>query len=896
MVMNVPEFKNIDDGLRYFEHRHFKGLNIVDNEADLQPGQFPDGLNIDPSRELGSLARRLGTTAMFSSLGASEIEGIHNYKYIGGERILFGWNKACYKWAGVESAVVKTTTADFNTVGSVFTDTQAFNNEIIATQSSSGENVAVDNMKSGFAITLLNSGQRVGQEFKTKERQFTISSITVHCKNHDTSSTMLLTLYTSKARTTTLGSKVKTFNLDTHEDIVYTFDSPITVSPETTYYFELTLSSGDYVLIYGTTTEYEDGNAYKDGALLYDADGTGADYFLLFKISQVNFVAEGTYTSEVIDLTATPYFSRLSFNGVQETGTSIGVLVRGGASSAACTSASWVSSGNGYGLPLYRYMQIRFVFASSGTNTYIIKDFTISYETATIGATSIKSGLSGNRIKFVNYRNRCWFAEGGRPQVYNGTAVRNVGIDPPATEPTLATGEAGSLSGVYHAKVTFVLDDGSESQASDASLSVTVSSQKIDWSGIPVGAAGSDVTKRKLYRTKAGGSEYFYVTTLGDNTTTTYDDDNTTDADLVTPLETDNHVPPSSNIISQHNNYMLYVPAGSADRLVISKVGKPEVTSYNASDAIPVGYYGFPGEIKAVKSYREAVIVGGDNFTSVIFGSIMGGEGDNTTIKSISNNVGPLSHESVIECFSAQLGGDVLIFPTYNGLVYLTPGLQEESLRSVPLSRNVQPYFDSAINKENIAAVFFDQRYLIAINYNEPSETSVQYNNAVFSLDMRNLEWSSKWTLNANGFCVSGDSCYMADSQAGKFYKMFSGSTDDGAEYVSSVSLANFMSNRKVQFDHIRLHLKRGSNTIRMLVRYRLDGYENGLVPGVCDDWAGAGGSSRSAQDEIISPDFYLPAFDSYSLGLTIEDMFNDFDWILYAVDGWYWPPQEGVY
>ena len=51
---------------------------------------------------------------------------------------------------------------------------------------------------------------------------------------------------------------------------------------------------------------------------------------------------------------------------------------------------------------------------------------------------------------------------------------------------------------------------------------------------IPVGPVGT--VGRKIYRTKAGGADYFLVGKIADNTTTSYLDSTVADADLGSPL------------------------------------------------------------------------------------------------------------------------------------------------------------------------------------------------------------------------------------------------------------------------------------------------------------------------------------------------------------------------
>jgi phage gp36-like protein len=92
---------------------------------------------------------------------------------------------------------------------------------------------------------------------------------------------------------------------------------------------------------------------------------------------------------------------------------------------------------------------------------------------------------------------------------------------------------AGSLSvGVYGYKVTFAYPSG-EGIDSYESTGVTIvdnaTAGRINLSAIPVSVKGG--TARKIYRTKAGGSVFYFLAQISDNTTTTYAD-NIADASL----------------------------------------------------------------------------------------------------------------------------------------------------------------------------------------------------------------------------------------------------------------------------------------------------------------------------------------------------------------------------
>lgn len=108
----------------------------------------------------------------------------------------------------------------------------------------------------------------------------------------------------------------------------------------------------------------------------------------------------------------------------------------------------------------------------------------------------------------------------------NQTGLTTSAIVAPVAAPTVAVAaSAGNLGiGDYYYKVAFGDANGNISAPSVASLVATTSggNQQVNLSVIPTGAAG--VTKRFIYRTKVGGTEYFLLATINDNVTTTYTD------------------------------------------------------------------------------------------------------------------------------------------------------------------------------------------------------------------------------------------------------------------------------------------------------------------------------------------------------------------------------------
>ena len=135
-------------------------------------------------------------------------------------------------------------------------------------------------------------------------------------------------------------------------------------------------------------------------------------------------------------------------------------------------------------------------------------------------------GISANNNLVATFSNN---GAGGDYITHSNAAVSGQSSisAPTACTSALAGGGAGNLSaGGYSYKTTYLSPTGETSlgAASNTTTVVTPSANgKIALSAIPLSANGT-VTARNLYRTKAGGSSYYFVAKINDNTTTIYTD------------------------------------------------------------------------------------------------------------------------------------------------------------------------------------------------------------------------------------------------------------------------------------------------------------------------------------------------------------------------------------
>lgn len=698
-----------------------------------------------------------------------------------------------------------------------------------------------------------------GQSFTPA--QPVLTAIAVSAYGPTSVSTLTFKLYTSASKATLLATKV--INGVGADSIrrwhTALFDTPVSVTPGVQYYFEVESSVGWYLA-------YNDLGTYSGGAF-YTPAGQQVGSDMCFRTyGGTLYSPDATWTSPAYDSGSTPVNASLPYGETLPTGTSIVKMVRGSEDGQAWGDWQAVLTSGG-GLPLTRYYQVRLEFVTNKAVTPSLQDFAITTESAWTEATSIKSGLSGNKVRFVDYRDVCYFTDGGRPQRYDGITVSDVGVDPPTTAPTLTVSGTG-LTGTFQYLVTYFNVYGAESNGG-TSAGITLANQGCALSAIPAGPAGT--AARNIYRTKAGGSSFYFIKALADNTTTTYTD-NTADTNLLTPLPVDNGIPPDATIIYQHNNYMLYVSATHPERLYFSKPGLPDSVHGNA-------YKGLPEAVLGVRTYQGYVVVSGKGFTAVITGAIWDKDPsiDTTDVDIIDDSYGTLSHEAMCKC--ASPGGDILVFPSPLGLSYLTPGMQDNSVRSMQLSQAVQGMFQEVVrtsNAQNMAAVYHNNRYLVAVNYNG-EDTPVANNNVVMVYDFRTGKWSPPWYLNVSGIALAGGRLLVGDSKMGQVHELEKGTTDNG---VAFESVGNIRTDYTLAGAHKRKRFKRlfvavapNSDTTNLDITATVDGAVKLVHPGPTSTWRGA----------LVSNKKRLGIPKGHSLQIRITDS-GAVDWVITAL------------
>lgn len=148
---------------------------------------------------------------------------------------------------------------------------------------------------------------------------------------------------------------------------------------------------------------------------------------------------------------------------------------------------------------------------------------------------------SDNLCDFMIYKNYLYIADGTKPQRYNGTDDIYAGHFVYGA-PTLAQPTGGSIpNGTYKYFITSVEGDrGEGSKGTEGSITVSGGPKQVDV-GVADAAAKYGQTAKNIYRTKVGGSIFYYLTTLAVGVTTF--PDNIVDASLG-PEFVPTHKPP----------------------------------------------------------------------------------------------------------------------------------------------------------------------------------------------------------------------------------------------------------------------------------------------------------------------------------------------------------------
>jgi len=414
---------------------------------------------------------------------------------------------------------------------------------------------------------------------------------------------------------------------------------------------------------------------------------------------------------------------------------------------------------------------------------------------------TVASGQSiftaGQRVGAAEYEDYMFFGNGASiPMKYKDGELTRHGIYAPETAPSVATAATGSvLTGDYQYKVTYVNSNLVESDVSDATTTIAVSTQNVALTSIPVAPTSFGVESRRLYRTETSGTVFYRLATLSDNTTTTYDD-GIADGDLGVAAPSDQGVPPNYKAIVYHVGRLFCIDP-SDDFVKYSEIGNPYV--FKALSFRRIG--DATGDIpQTLTIYDNAIIVGCKRSTWMIY--MPDSDDSNWVNVRVITQYGSKSpfctfkyNNKVMFAATEEAGANFVGFAAIQGnavqpdVTLLTRSTLGSDLVSNKISAETQDYKDSLAD-DFTAIVHKERAYVTAAKTSAATE-----NNRIlfFDFSIENLDKKQKFAwapwngINAADFTVYDDKLYYGSSEdVGQVLEMNTSAYNDNGSAIDS--------------------------------------------------------------------------------------------------------------
>ncbi len=362
---------------------------------------------------------------------------------------------------------------------------------------------------------------------------------------------------------------------------------------------------------------------------------------------------------------------------------------------------------------------------------------------------------------FADFDDVCYIVNGADGVFkYDKTYARTVGMTVPGA-PTYDGSRSGSMSeGTYYFKITYVDEDGYESNGGTVSAAMTGLAHPDDGMTIIIPVSSDDkVTKRRIYRTSVNGTIYYFDREITNNTTTLV---SITQADstLGTQLHTNHTAPEStSHLITKRRNklYLAY-----QDYLYPSHTS--DVEYFPATWRIRTGN---SHKITGLLEQMTALPV----MTTESIERLVGTDEDNFQFKNSYSTEGNVAIRSVVNC------DNLLVYLGFNGINYF------DGVSSEIFSKALNEYI-----KDNIVdayrhlscATYFEDKYILCY-----PKTGGTYPTETIWIDLKNKTYGvysfafscfSLWDKGTDGLKLKGGS-----NTIGQVYSVFDGLDDDGS-------------------------------------------------------------------------------------------------------------------
>ncbi len=196
---------------------------------------------------------------------------------------------------------------------------------------------------------------------------------------------------------------------------------------------------------------------------------------------------------------------------------------------------------------------------------------------------TLRSSLTAEPLFSVSSDDKIFLASANNTpfKVRLDESVSLWGVTPPSSAPIAAKGAGGNVpEGAHRYVITFVTQDGKESNRSDPSNTVNSTGSSILLTSIPV-SSETQVTARKIYRDDQEDALYRFVATISDNSTTTYTD-SLSNADISSSTApepasaVDNSPPELMAFIAPYEGYIFGVLASDRKTIMWAETNQPE--------------------------------------------------------------------------------------------------------------------------------------------------------------------------------------------------------------------------------------------------------------------------------------------------------------------------------
>ena len=756
--------------MAFIKFNNFRGVNTEDDT--LAPNILTFGLNTDTQN--GRLTKRNGTSALVKIANDKIPKGLHNARFQAGNTLVVGAEDKAYKLTGSEEEIEVTTTAEFEE-GTFDDGIVVADNKVSLPNATTyfnpsidfdvvGNTIDLDIDSENFSLTIDGNGTRraTSPSAPPNSREWIRRII-----GYDETGFQVFELYEQLFQNPTArGSS----NILKFLGVNQTMANYSPSSGGAVWGF-----GGSYYNGYANFIFSKNGNNYTfqvvDGAGEFSSTGENATITRTTtrKVTKISFrffqnappsLAQryGNVTlkaspiikewiSKVYDIESTPVAASLEYETTIGNHNQLNMFIR--ASDDGVRFGDWsVVTASGDGIMLKRFFQVRarFLITSVDATSSSLNSFSIKYTNAFDDYEEFDSGLTGNKIRWVNYQ--------GQEKTTTGSITSG------STSLTVADGTGFTIG-----QTVFVEGAGSAGGYLEATVT-NVSGTTITLSAQASATVSGAFVRIDLYQTT------YNVYYCDGTNVKKYDGTTVTSIGSV----------PASRIIYEHKGHMFYVPSVDPTRLYFSEVyGTNLADPLGDFESVPAqNFKQFPSEIKGLRTFEGKLVVSGDNFTAFIVGSIFGGTQDDTVVY-IVDNVGVTNHESMGVVVTNQ--GTILALVTNKGVRYLTGGVYENALQQAPLSESVAFYlkdgsFDNSwlITHENKLYVGYDSGVLPPL-----------FNDSVLVWDFRRGVIDGIWSLKLNDCAVFRNVLYGASSEDGNILELLTGSSDNG-EYIHMIA------------------------------------------------------------------------------------------------------------